>query len=118
VTAAPPQFDPVAYLASIDRLKTANFSKLYLTHFGEITDVAEHLDNYAQRITAVHDNVRSWVTSGCNEAQIRERYREAEKQTAEAAGMCAALWQRYEVGNNTAMCADGVRLYVEKSPSA
>jgi glyoxylase-like metal-dependent hydrolase (beta-lactamase superfamily II) len=118
VTAAPPQFDPVAYIASVDRLKAANFSKLYLTHFGEIADAAEHLSDYRQRIEEVYNNVRSWVTSGCDEAEIRQRYRDAEHQAAARASMCDALWQRYEAGNSTAMSADGVRLYVEKSASA
>lgn len=118
VTAAPPQFDPVAYVASVKRLRAANFSKLYLTHFGEITDVAAHLDNYRHRITEVHKHIRAWVTAGCNEAEIHQRFRDTEHHSAELAGVSEALWRRYEVGNNTSMCADGIRLYVQKSPTA
>src|SRR6187401_2569153 len=50
VTAAPPQFDPVAYLDSITRLQEANFAKLFLTHFGEVSDVAQHWTSYAQHV--------------------------------------------------------------------
>jgi hypothetical protein len=118
VTAAPPQFDPVAYLASVDRLQAAAFSKLYLTHFGEISDVATHLATYRDRIGEVHQRIRDWVSGGRSAEEIRELYQESERQCAESLGIPEALWERYELGNGTVMCADGIRLHVERSPSA
>ncbi|MDZ4287615.1 MAG: MBL fold metallo-hydrolase [Prosthecobacter sp.] len=118
VTAAPPQFDPVAYTASVDRLQAANFRKLYLTHFGEITDVHAHLETYRRRISEVHLKVRAWVTAGHTPEEIRDLYQESEHQIAQSAGISASFWLRHELGNHTHMCADGIRLHIEKSPSA
>jgi len=114
VTAAPPQFDPEAYIASVDRLAAAGFEKLYLTHFGEITDVSSHLTHYRQRIIAVHETVRQDHAAGCSVEQIRQSYHDREKAHATALGLADADWQRLEASNNTSMCADGVRLWVER----
>jgi glyoxylase-like metal-dependent hydrolase (beta-lactamase superfamily II) len=118
VTAAPPQFDPVAYVASIDRLRAAGLRKLWLTHFSEIADVEDHLCRYRERVQEVHLQIKDWVTAGRSAEDIRTLYRDAEHSRARAAGVSDELWARYELGNATAMCADGIRLYVEKSASA
>lgn len=112
VTAAPPQFEPEAYVRSVDRLLAGNFRALCLTHFGEITDVAAHLTGYRERILKVYRNVREWVEAGWDADEIRQGYTEAEQ---EAADLPADLWARYQLGNPTAMCADGIRLSVEKA---
>lgn len=114
VTAAPPQFEPEAYVRSVDRLLAGSFRELYLTHFGQITDVAAHLAGYRERISMVHRNVQGWVEAGCDGDEIRRRYTEAERGVA---NLPAELWARYQLGNPTAMCADGVRLSVEKERS-
>jgi glyoxylase-like metal-dependent hydrolase (beta-lactamase superfamily II) len=118
VTAAPPQFDPVAYQASIDRLSAAHFQKLYLTHFGEITDVQQHLERYKTRIQEVHTKVREWVSQGRTADEVRVLYGESERALASDAGVAEDLWEKYQLGNATAMCADGIRICVEKTPTA
>ena len=116
VTAAPPQFDPPAYLASVDRLLAADFKSLYIAHFGIISDVRSHLTRYRQRIEEVHQQVRVWVNEGCSAEEIRLRYHDTEQAQATAAGLTPEDWQLHEMSNATCMCADGVRLYVEKNP--
>ena len=115
VTAAPPQFDPVAYVASVDRLAAAGFQQLYLTHFGGITDVAAHLSRYRQRIQEVHEAVRCDHAAGLTPEQIRTHYQIREHALATAAGISGADWARLEQSNNSAMCADGVHLWVQKN---
>lgn len=114
VTAAPPQFEPLPYVASVDRLVDAGFEKLFLTHFGEIADVADHLARYRQRILEVHEAVKADHEAGLGEAAVRERYTCREHELATLSGITEADWQRLEMSNSTSMCADGVRLCVEK----
>ena len=115
VAAAPPQFDPVAYVNSVDRLAEAGFERLYLTHFGEISDPAEHLRLYRQRIVDVHAFIASEIARGADEQQLRERYAESEHVLATRLGVSEALWQTHEQSNGTAMCADGIRLACVRS---
>lgn len=115
VTAAPPQFDPVAYVDSVDRLAAAGFQKLYLTHFGEVTHVSEHLASYRQRIQAVHQAVLQDHQSGLSDDTIRQRYHDREKALAFAQGLSTADWDRFEMSNATSMCADGVLLAIQRA---
>lgn len=115
VTSAPPQFEPPAYVASLDRLIQADLKRLYLTHFGEVTDAQFHLTNYRQRIQDVYQKVRDWVAEGASAEEIQKRYHDSEHEVAVAAGVSEAQWQLFQMANGTKMSADGIRLYVEKS---
>ena len=114
VTAAPPQFDPIAYVQSLDRLLAANFKTLYLTHFGAVDDVAWHLTTYRQRVMEVYERVAAGYREGISAEENRARYAAAEHEIAIAAGVNEELWCKGEDANVTSMCADGVRLYCEK----
>ncbi len=114
VTAAPPHFDTVAYLQSVDRLAAANFQMLYLTHFGSVSDVAWHLENYRQRVTEVYERVAADFEAGVSEEENRRNYAAAEHAIAMAVGVDEELWRKGEDANVTSMCADGVRLFCEK----
>jgi hypothetical protein len=98
----------------VDRLIAANFKTLYLTHFGPIHDVATHLAAYRPRITEIYQRVATWLAEGISEAENRARYLAAEHAIALQNGLTEAQWQMSEIGNGTAMCADGVRLYCVK----
>ncbi|MCB1279644.1 MBL fold metallo-hydrolase [Prosthecobacter sp.] len=114
VTAAPPQFDPDAYIHSVDRLAAAGFKSLYLTHYGRVDDVEWHLATYRARINEVYARVAADYRSGVSEEDNRRRYAADEHEIAMRAGGDEALWQKCESANLTAMCADGVRLFCEK----
>ena len=114
VTAAPPQFDPIAYVQSVDRLLAANFKTLYLTHFGAVSDVVWHLSTYSQRVTEVYERVAADFRSGVSVEENRRNYAAAEHAIAMGLGVDEELWQKGEDANVTSMCADGVRLYCEK----
>ena len=114
VTAAPPQFDPIAYVQSVDRLLAANFKTLYLTHFGAVSDVAWHLSTYRKRVTDVYERVAADFRAGVSVEENRRNYAAAEHAIAMELGVDEALWQKGEDANVTSMCADGVRLYCEK----
>lgn len=117
VAAAPPQFEPEPYVASVQRLQAAQFRKLYLTHGGEVDSVQEHLQHYAERIRAVYQCVAEWKRQGLASGEIARRYTESEHAVASAAGVSEADWQRYELANGSTMCAAGIELCVTKNSS-
>lgn len=118
VAAAPPQFDPVAYLDSITRLHDANFDRLYLTHFGEVTDASSHLTQYARRVGLVTDAVKSLMDHQIAGDDMRAAYTKLEHDTAMKSGASIDDWPRYEQANHAGISADGIALYHEKNPHA
>jgi hypothetical protein len=98
----------------VDRLSAANFKTLYLTHFGPVHDVTSHLTAYRPRITEIHQRVAAWLAEGVSEEENRACFLAAEHAIALQNGLTEAQWQMCEIGNGTAMCADGVRLYCVK----
>lgn len=116
VTGAPPQFDPVAYLDSITRLHEAGFEKLFLSHFGEVTDVSRHLTVYARRVGWVSDAVKGLMEQGLSGDGLRAAYTTLEHDFAARCGVDDNRWRQYELVNSSAMCADGIALFHEKNP--
>ena len=116
VTGAPPQFDPAAYLDSITRLHEAGFDRLFLTHFGAVTDVSRHLAIYAQRVGTVSEAVRKLMDEGLAGDDLRAAYTRLEHDFAVKSGVDDAQWRRYELINSSAMSADGIALFHEKHP--
>jgi len=114
VTSAPPQFDAVAYENSINSLLEGNFSKLYLTHFGEVTDVEEHLERYRQAVKVAANFVAERIEDGVDEEALQIVYEAFQMEQAFQAGVPPENWSRYQVANPTGMCADGLRIYHEK----
>lgn len=118
VAAAPPQFDPDEYVRSVDRLLAGGFDRLFLTHFGSVDRPATHLQSYRNRIQAVADAARASLESAESDEQFRERFQQAERESAGRAGVGDKLWAAYELANSTAMCADGLRLFWKKRAQA
>lgn len=114
VTSAPPQFDPSAYEATVDRLLAGGFRQLYLAHFGLISEVRGHLEGYRARIREVHERMAGWMERGLDAEETRRLHREAERGLAASLGVTDELWESYEKANGTGMCADGIRLCIEK----
>lgn len=115
VAAAPPQFEPEPYMASVRRLHAANLERLYLAHYGEVVDPNAHLKAYVERIREVYQRIAGWKQEGLGSQEIAQRYAQTEREVARAAGAGDADWQRYEIANGTAMCAAGIGLFVDKS---
>ncbi|MCB1226810.1 MAG: MBL fold metallo-hydrolase [Verrucomicrobiales bacterium] len=118
VASAPPQFEPPALLRSLRRIEESGARRLMLTHYGEVTDVPGHLQAYASRVQEVYEGVSTWVAAGRSAAEIVCSYREQERGLALKGGVSEADWERYETVNATSMCADGIRMAVEKAARA
>lgn len=114
LAAAPPQFEREPYVESVRRLRERSFERLYLTHFGLVEKVEDHLSRYEARLNEVADSAAKSLAVGESESEWRSRYGDEEQALALTAGCPPALWERYEVANGTGMCADGLRLWAEK----
>ena len=57
-----PEFDLVTWLDSIDRLRTLEYDKLWLTHFGVIEDHRDFLDHVEARLRSETEFVRDLLT--------------------------------------------------------
>ena len=114
VTSAPPQFHLESYLASIDRLLERNFSKLYLTHFGELDDVQEHLTRYRTSVAAAAEIIKAFIDSGEDAESIQIAYEAFQLEQAFKLQVPREQWNTFQLANGTAMSADGLRLYWER----
>lgn len=114
VTSAPPQFDPDAYLASIDRLLAAEPARLFLTHFGEVTDVQTHLTDYRENVELASLFVSGRLAEGMDADSLQIAYQAFQMEIAFRSSLPHEAWPLYQLANPTGMCADGIRLYWEK----
>jgi glyoxylase-like metal-dependent hydrolase (beta-lactamase superfamily II) len=117
VAAAPPQFEPAPYIASVNRLLAANLDRLCLAHFGFVEEPGEHLRRYAERIADVYQRIATWKREGLSSEEIAQRYEETEHAVAASDGVGEDDWLRYERANATVMCAAGIELFVTKNPA-
>lgn len=113
-TAAPPQFDPDAYVASIERVAAARPRALYLTHFGLVEDPADHLARYREIVLGSAELVRAHLRNGADRETLAARFDAYNRDRAERDGVTPAVWAQYNTANPFAMSADGIALYWSK----
>jgi glyoxylase-like metal-dependent hydrolase (beta-lactamase superfamily II) len=114
VAAAPPQFELMAYLRSVRKLREFAFRRLYLTHFGGIDDVDDHLRVYLERLQAVAGEARRSMGDGEGDGEWQVRFEGQERALARSSGVSEGLWGAYQLANGTTMCADGLRLWASQ----
>jgi len=114
VTSAPPQFDAEVYEQSISTLLEGGYSKLYLTHFGEVADVRDHLEQYQVAVKSATTFIAERIEEGMDEEELQIAYEALQMERAFQADVPPEIWNRYQVANPTAMCADGLRIHHEK----
>jgi hypothetical protein len=114
VTSAPPQFDPEAYDASIARLEAGGYERIFLTHFGEFTDVEDHLAAYRENVRHASTFVRERLEEGMDAESLQIAYQAYQMEMAFRAKVPQASWRPYHLANPPAMCADGIRFYWER----
>ncbi len=114
ITSAPPQFHLESYLISIDRLAQRGPAKLYLTHFGEVLAVEEHLAHYRAQVIGAAELVRTLTESVDDAESIRIAYLAFQMERAFQAELPRELWNDYQLINSAEMCADGLRMFWER----
>ena len=110
---APSQFDPVALLRSLQRLRAAKLDRIYLTHFGPVDAVEDHLDRYAELIQDVASFAEQQLGNGATGEAFATAFTARLRRQEEATDLAPEDWLRYQAANESSMCADGVRLWWE-----
>lgn len=109
--APPPEFDPVLWRHSLDRLRSERFDAIFPTHFGRMDDVNGHLDRVQAALEAHTGRIREWMDEGCDEAEIRRRYRQWFEQLADEAGLPPQARGFYAKGSVVEMNVTGIMRY-------
>lgn len=115
LTSAPPQFDPVAYDQSIARLEALNLSRLYLTHFGAVDEVADHLARFREVLWDSAEFVRTCIRNGLTLAEIVPVYTNYCHDRAIREGMTDPVWEQYNTANGFDLSAMGIYLYWQRN---
>jgi len=118
LASAPPQFDLEAFDKTTTRLEEAAFTSIYPTHFGPVTDVAEHLKRCRQVLHGSAEVVRAHMRNGLGRDAIAERYLAYCRDRAMADLCSDERWQAYETINPISMSVDGILLYWKKLEKA
>lgn len=110
VPAPPPEFQLEIWQQSLIKLRAARASSLYLTHFGEVTDVKAHLDQLERRLSECVEFVKGHL----EDPELSRLYQEWDRAQATAAGLSEADYDAYEKGNPSFMSAQGISRYWRK----
>ncbi len=115
VTSAPPQFHLEHTLTSINKLKELKPAALFLTHFGKVDEPESHLEAYHDAVDLNAFFVKQRLDEGMDADSLQVAYEAFQMEQAFRDQLPAAVWETLQEVNGTAMCADGIRLYWEKS---
>lgn len=107
----PPEFDPVAWKASVARMRELKPSRLALTHFGLFDDVEAHLDQIEPGFAAFIAIARQRLAGGGSLGQLAEDLRAF---TATAIGLERESMplRQIETANPANMAAMGLHRYL------
>lgn len=116
--APPPEFNMEAWEQTLDRLEAEHFDALYLTHFGQVTDVDNQLQQLRTVMKAAAELVRREVEAGTARDELVEKYIDWNRERAQAAGMSPSAFDQYEAPNPLYMSVDGLMRYWRKRGEA
>lgn len=114
VPGPPPEFDLPAWRASLARLRQERVSRLFPTHFGEVTAVAAHLDLLSACLEAVAAFVGVRAVAGLDRDAVLGDYATWVRQLAGGLGVSTPAFAQYEAANPHFMTVDGVLRYWRK----
>jgi glyoxylase-like metal-dependent hydrolase (beta-lactamase superfamily II) len=114
VPTPPPEFDPLAWHASIERLRVERFTRIYLTHFGSRDNVDAHFELLHEWIDLHTDFVRRELESGRTRDEILQSYIAWNRREAQQDNVSDADFAHYVSYNLLTMNVDGILRYLAK----
>jgi glyoxylase-like metal-dependent hydrolase (beta-lactamase superfamily II) len=113
----PPDIDLAAWQQSIALMRQGGFERLYLTHFGEVSEVADHLDRLERRLLDWAQWIKPFYERGEDAASVVPQFQAFVREELAAAGISAADMVRYEFANPSWMSVSGLMRYWRKMGS-
>ncbi len=114
VPAPPPEFKLDIWQKTLQRLQAERFAALFLTHFGRVDHVADHLQRFGERMTTAATFIRERMEAGESRDLILQHYLSWNQEMALAQGVPAAVFEQYEAANPLYMSVDGIMRYWQK----
>lgn len=114
IPAPPPEFDREAWHASIARMRGFNLQRLYLTHFGEVTDVDEHWVRTAALIDEYAKVAQQALAAGLDRDAVIARFKDWESARLAADRVDLNEYPAYGHLGPVGMSVDGLLRYWKK----
>lgn len=113
--APPPEFEWEVWRDSLEKLRQANLTTLYPTHFGQVREpVASYLDHFEQVIAAGAIFVRDQMAAGLERDEIVANYLARREVLAQEAGLSPQAIAQFQAANPPTMSVDGMMRYWRK----
>ena len=114
---APPEFEPEAWIRSIDRIDSLDFDRLHLTHFGSVDDPSRHLARARDRVRRETDLVIRLVRDDTLDENARiSLYRRWLEEEADGEGIPGDRFRAFVNNGLLAMNLGGVRRHLQRTP--
>ncbi len=104
----PPDIDARAWHASIDRIRSLNAKQLYLTHYGAVTQVDQHLDELGQRLDRYVDWMEDYYRDGTPAETIEPLFKRYYTEELTDLGVSGTDLQSYLAANPPYMSVVGL----------
>lgn len=112
--APPPEFKLEVWLKSLDRVQSADWTRIYPTHFGPFDDVANHWELVREALIASAEFIADAMQQGTDRNTILSHYTEWNRNRAYERGISDADFTVFETANPLYMSVDGLMRYWSK----
>lgn len=112
----PPEFDVSAWQSSLVKLSKIDLERLYLTHFGCVEDVPEHLSMLTRLLDDTSEVVRRCMYEGMDRQAIIQHMTDRTRRRLVEAGLMDAILSKIQVANPVDISVDGIMRYWDKRP--
>lgn len=110
----PPDIDVDAWLESISLIKKRRYKKLYLTHFGEVKNVKEHLVELQGRLLNWTNWMKPYFDEGKKFEEVTKEFSQYVAKQLAAGGIDEEGLKRYDKANPAWMSVVGLMRYWKK----
>lgn len=114
----PPDIHIEDWQQSLNLIRSLHLQRLYLTHYGIIENITQHLDQLEKRLLAWADWMFPFYEKGTPPEEITPQFQAYVQQQLEEAGATPFIISQYEAANPSWMSVAGLLRYWSKKMAA